>query len=263
MQVDLSTALIPKGKMMPTKAVVFYGTPHHPSRGTDDEISFAMVHQLQFVDGKTHAMPGRPLSQAAVKELSRQAQKLTRQAPEILPAHVLLSHEQWLVWWRPAGRTDLSFDVSMSRGSKDASRLQGVCLPMALPGLVFALRRGGGANSYSDICVYAVGADERPNPESVMYRAPLLNISDNGVVCWGQSLRPQSRTVNDIAEWERLFFSSQFTHYNGTSPVQSDEPYEWIADFCASGALVFPSEALKPMRTTLKQVVQKLVGDAL
>lgn len=257
MQVNFQEALVPQGRMVPLKAVVFYG-----KAGESLAIQSASIHDVTLTDDGSRLKAGRPITVQAIKKLARLAADAVKSSVEILPDKVLVCNDDWIVWWRSAQVTDLSFDVSWHQEQEGHNRLQGVCLTMALPPLVFALRRGRGQSGGRGVYVFATDRNERPGPASAMYRAPLMNVNDHGDVCWGHAQAPETRTSADIGEWERLFFSSQFTHINGSSPVNSDKPYLWIADFCASGAKAFPSESLKPLRTTLQGLIKRLAGEA-
>lgn len=250
MKVDFDAgAVTPERVMCPRQAIVFYGDKN--------TIHMATLHDM-FMDGKRPvAAEGRPITEAAIKRLAMATNKALRRAPEILPANVLLASDDLLVWWRRAGLAEMAFDIDWHQGEAGRERLQGVYLTMPLPPLVFILRRSmlGNNSAFQGMSVYALRQDERPEGPTELFRAPLLNLNDNGAVCWGSGRRPKGRGVEDIPKWESLFFTSKFTHYNQSSPVRSRTPYEWIADFAASKSSTFPVDELLPMKHTLNQVV--------
>ncbi|MBI2770557.1 MAG: PRTRC system protein B [Burkholderiales bacterium] len=242
-------AVIPKKVMDPRQAVVFYGE--------GKAIHMATIHEMSMVGGRPVAGSGRPITLPAVKALAACANETLRRTPEIMPGHVLLASDELLAWWRPAGVAEMSFDIDWHNGEEGRDRLQGAFLKMALPALVFILRRCSmGNQAFQGIYVYALEKNQRPEGSSTMFRAPLLNVNDNGSVCWGNSSKPNGRRVNDIPKWESLFFSSKFTHYNQSSPVRSRTPYKWLADYAAAGDTEFPVTELLPMKKSLNQVVE-------
>ncbi|MGH7216104.1 MAG: PRTRC system protein B [Nitrospiraceae bacterium] len=259
MEVQFNEALVPQGQLVPINAAVFYGAKDRNGRIT---VQFASIHGMVMTESGARLAEGVPITVAAVQRLASMAADAVKRRAEILPANVLVCNDEWLVWWRPETLDDLSFDVSWNNGAAGRERLQGVCLAMPLPPLVFALKRGHGVSGANGVFVFATDRNERPGPDAAIYRAPLLNVSDNGTVCWGDGQRPKTRNVEDVEEWERLLFSSQFTHVNGSSPVKSKEPYQWIADFCASDAKRFPVEELKPMRLSLAGLMKQLAKES-
>ena len=255
MNIEISKAHVPEGVLVPVQAVVFYENPCKK-----DEMVFATRHGVGKSNEGFSLSSGKPLTIQAVKALAKQAQKMIKSRPEILPQEVLMADESLIVWWRPAGLTDMLFDVSMHGEQSGRERLQGVCLSMHLPPLVFALRRGLGSRAWQGIYVYALEKNERPGADTLLFRAPLLNVNDEGSVCWGDGTLPEGRSVCDLNHWENMFFGSKFTHYNGSSPIKSSQPYEWLAEYSESRPESFPVEMLKPMNTSLSKEVMKLMG---
>lgn len=258
MELTFNEALVPEGTLVPIRAAVFYGDLDRSGR---ERIHHASLHGMEMTPAGARLAEGKPITAEAMQSLAAMAADAVKRKAEILPASVLVSSDDWLVWWRPEGVEDMSFDISIGNGEEDRERLQGVCLAMPLPPLVFALQRGHGVGGSHGIFVFATDRNERPGPGTPIYRAPLLNVNDNGIVCWGDGERPKTRSVEDLDQWERLYFSSQFTHVNGSSPVKSSAPYKWIADLCASGAKRFPAEELKPMRVSLEGLMKRLAKE--
>ncbi len=257
MKLNLDSATVPAGRLVPKTAVIFYG---NDCDRKDEGIKFATRHNFVEREQSFSLEAGTPLTLNAIKQLAKMANKTIVRHTEILSQNVLMANDSLLVWWRPAAKTQMVFDVSTHAQEVGREALQGAFLEMPLPALVFALRRGLSANNWNSISVFALSKNERPDASSEMFRAPLLNVEDDGNVCWGDGQKPSGRGVGDIVDWEKLFFSSKFTHYNGTSPLQSEEPYQWIADFCSQNKDQFPIEVLKPMKKTLITVVKILAG---
>jgi PRTRC genetic system protein B len=248
MEIDVKGSVVPKRVMSAQQAVVFYGDGKC--------IHAATLHALHTTGKGVVAEAGQPISMAAIKALAAQANETLRRAPEILADQILAATDDLLVWWRRAGPEDLAFDVDWHEGEQGRERLQGIMLRMPLPPLVFLMRRNAFSRGiWQGIYVYAAAENKRPSGATQLYRAPLLNLNIDGAVCWGDGESPNGRSVDDVPEWQRLFFASKFSHYNNDSPVRSRRPYKWIADFCASGAETFSKKELLPMKQTLQEAI--------
>lgn len=240
---------------VPRSAIVFYG-----SGEKEDATTFATHHVIRKSDSGFELAPGVTLTSKNLKLLAQQTQQGLKQDFEVIPSNVLVGNDSLLAWWMPEGVQLMSFDVSMhDHGGK--SRLQGVTGKVPTPALVFAMRRNrtaGGA--FLGLYIFALEKSERPTSETLLSRAPLLNVGEGGDVCWGDGVKPAGKTVKDIPAWQALFFSSVFTHYNGTVPIVGEDPYAFIADLMKKEATKFPTESLKPMKRTLGSMLTKL-GD--
>lgn len=114
----------------------------------------------------------------------------------LLPPEVLFWESQGrgerLAVWLPPARHSLRFQLK---------RVETLVVP--LPGFVLV----GQNSAYS---IYA--ALERPNsPQTVLYRAPLPNVHDNGLICNGTVQFPVC-TAQTIHRAAVLFFESDFNH---------------------------------------------------
>jgi PRTRC genetic system protein B len=240
---------------VPRSAIVFYGPEEK-----GDQTTYATHHQVRAAAEGFELGPGVSLTTKNIKQLAHQASKGLKHEVEIIPEHVLVANDALLAWWTPAGSQLMAFDISM-HDHPGKSRLQGVSAQMAVPPLVFAMRRSraeGGA--YLGLYVYGLLQNARPTADTQMFRAPLFNVNDNGDICWGNGEKPKGKSVNDIYAWQSLFFSSVFTHYNGSIPIACDDPYAFVADLIDTKANEFPKLAMKPLKKTLAQVVTSL-GD--
>jgi PRTRC genetic system protein B len=231
---------------VPRSAIVFYG-----SSEKEDATTFATHHVVRKSGGGFELAPGVTLTSKNLKSLAQQAQQGLKQDFEVIPANVLVANDSLLAWWMPEGTQLMSFDVSM-HDLAGKSRLQGVSGNVPTPALVFAMMRNRNAGgAFEGLFVYALEKSERPTSETLLFRAPLLNVGEDGSVCWGDGVKPAGKTVKDIPSWQALFFSSVFTHYNGTAPIVCDDPYAFIADLIDAKAKEFPAKALKPMKRTI------------
>lgn len=239
---------------VPRSAIVFYGPEDRV-----DQTTYAARHEVRLGPKGFELAPGVSLTPRNIKLLAQQANNGRKHEVEILPAHVLVASESLLAWWVPAGKRYMSFDIDMHGDLPGRKRLQGVSAELPVPPLVFAIRRDRSAGgSFEGIYVYALLEDNRPVADTVLYRAPFLNVGHDGDICWGNGEKPRGKSVKDTAAWEAMFFSSVFSHYNGSIPIECADPYDFIADLIATKPDTFPKLALKPARVTLATVIKKL-----
>lgn len=242
-------------KHVPKSAIVFYGPA-----SSSDQTTYATHHEVRPAKVGFELAPGQSLTTKNIRNLAVQANKGLKQELEIIPENVLVANDAILIWWARAGSRHLTFDVSM-HDLPGKCRLQGVSGSVPLPALVFALQRSRAAGgAFVGLSVFALLQDQRPTVDTPLFRAPLFNVDDGGKVCWGDGERPPGKSTKDVPAWEATFFSSVFTHYNGSYPIDCKDPYEFVADLMVQNASKFPSRALKPMKKTLSQVVSALFG---
>ena len=115
--------------------------------------------------------------------------------------HVLSSGNGTLLWWVPAGRRALFFDVRVE-AAKGIEALNG--RPVPHPPLLF--RTQGGLLS-----VFALRENARPTLETALYRAPYWNMFDHGRMCMGTVKLPPTIDPQRPEEVTQRFFESNFS----------------------------------------------------
>lgn len=243
-------------RQTPSCAIVFY-----KQNNGGEESTYATHHPVRPTGEKFELGAGKPLTGKNLKDLVKAIAKGLKHQSEILPGNVLVANEKLMVWWTPAAAHEMSFDISTHSDYAGRTRLQGVGGKVPCPALVFMLKRDKTEGStFTSIRVFALAENARPEASTSLFRAPLLNVNEAGDVCWGDSLRPKTCLVSDIRAWQALFFTSVFTHFNGTQPIQCEDTYAFIADLLEQQAHEFPQSALKPTRFTLEAVVNSAMG---
>lgn len=162
--------------------------------------AFATFHNIDVHEGKATLLPGKAMTPQRGIAL---AKSLTRSVVMggFLPENVLYMDGDVIVWWMPAKERHIAF--------KTQEELIGERAGVAPhPGLVFAASSNGW-------WVWAVKSRSRPTPGTALYRAPYMNVYDNGVICAGSVKLPGSTAVEKITGWNEAFFGSFFTHTNG------------------------------------------------
>jgi PRTRC genetic system protein B len=99
--------------------------------------------------------------------------------------------------------------------------------------------------------------DARPSATTALKVAPYYNVNAEGVVCQGTMRSPAKASVAAMAQWERSFFESEFTHIYGSGHFtqhSSGVAGLWMS---LAGKKTFPVEQLAPARETLAQFVER------
>lgn len=123
----------------------------------------------------------------------------------IIPANVLVDNASNLSWYKKAVKTPMWYKTS---GNNPESFNVQWC------NLLFVVNK-----ATSSLYVYALGSANRPNLNSKVYNAPLMNIYKNGSVCQGTALLPKNISTDSIEAIEDTIFKSNFTHVNHTTTM--------------------------------------------
>lgn len=233
------------------RAILLYQVPgsqrqHLPTGHTGPAIALATLNPV--VDGEIGA--GRNLTREQLADILRglSGQSLVRSIP---PAHVLFADSSRVLWYRPAARRPIFF----STGKKDFD--QAMRNQQALyPALLFM-------SVPSNLYVWALGSDQRPEASSPLYRAPFLNIYDGGHMCAGTTKLPLEVNT-DVALFEKAFFETTFTHSNvdrrELSAHRKGHDGMWL-ELIDPKIETFPEKWLRPL--TGKQKGSLTVGEVL
>jgi len=107
------------------------------------------------------------------------------------------------------------------------------------------------------LAVYALPSNRRPTPNSALFQAPFFNTGADGTVCMGSvdiDIAENCSIESFTREWERYFFSSRFTHLNGSvSPVKGNIIQLWQS--LIGSKRPFPVEVLLPTTFTLQNII--------
>jgi PRTRC genetic system protein B len=106
-----------------------------------------------------------------------------------------------------------------------------------------------------DLMIRALTENKRPQSSTKLAVAPLWNLSDNGRVCTGSMRRPDGATVSSVADWERGFYESAFTHANVGRLTRHPEGFEGLWSGLAGKRKRFPMDTLIVLPQTLSQFV--------
>lgn len=135
---------------------------------------------------------------------------------QILPESVLVDSPDRLVWYKRRFVGEMWFRV----GQKPE------CLVVEWTPLIFLADKERNA-----LKVFALGSNSRPDPETRLYHAPLMNINGFGDLCQGSAQLPAEISVATIEACEASLIESQFTHVNHEHTLRGETSNAQHVDF--------------------------------
>lgn len=180
--------------------------------------------------------------------IERFVNRVRREARTWTSEHTLAVSEGDLLWWSPRSQRRLYFQTG---SDKYLDSLSGGLFPV--PSMVWRWSAG-------QLRVWALEGNQRPSVDTLLYRAPYFNLTDNHV-CLGSSKMPQNPTATDQSAVESGFFSSSFTHTHQSClkdwPGTQGEFWHSLRD-----SDHFPSQHLRPTSKSLHATLETLAGSA-
>jgi PRTRC genetic system protein B len=162
---------------------------------------------------------------------------------EFLPSNVLVRSDESITWWTPSSMRRMFY---AKEKSNEGAQLSGKLFPQ--PPLVFRAHK-------RHLDVRALLRDERPNLQTVLYRAPYWNVNDRGDVCMGTARVPPQPTVDSLPRWESAFFESEFTHPNASKKL-TEHPGGFVGLWRSlAEKRRFPTQFLAAANQTLHQFI--------
>jgi len=227
------------GGLVLTDAILLYKSDAKLGPPRDGAHAFASIHGVEMVDGQPVIAAGASLTHAHLRQW---ADALGRTiAPEILPANVLVSHNDMLAWWVPEQVRTAYFALSTPpKGLKRLAERTSVRLPY--PAHLFIATRSG-------LGVYALPENRRPVADTPVLYSPILNIFIDGQLCWGNIRRPKTIAPASMEEFQDAVFDSWSTHENPGQELTVNGKGGLVRlwdDLAARGAQRFPVKRLKP-----------------
>lgn len=175
----------------PHLAVVF-----HQCNDLYDRPSIIGATKHKIVDGVIQS--GRFASLHEVRELFHE--KTDRAStPTILPSNVLIDSPETLMWHKKSFKAQMWFRTQANSENFN----------VVWCNLLFIVNK-----TKSRLHVYALASGSRPDMETRVYQAPLMNIYQSGLVCQGTAKLPDEIGVDHITEIEDTIIKSNFTHVN-------------------------------------------------
>lgn len=200
---------------------------------------FGTLHPLKTSRrGQALIGAGRPFSHRDLQHLlARLAGQSVRREVVFLPPTVLAHGEDFTAWWQPARIVPMWF---LLQGQRFGFRVP-------WPPLLFVAVR-------QTLRCAALAQDARPEPDTALYHAPLMNINAEGEVCLGTAEPPSACTLDQRTAWAATVGETHFAHVShphtlqldGASTVDTERHFQFWRGL--DGQLAFPSSALVAMR---------------
>ena len=215
---------------------------------SDGRSVYASNHQVIYAEDAPNVPLLGPGSAPSKKVLAQLGEKISAAAAfaGFIPENLLYMAPRLIAWWCPPQPRHLWFTTQDDViGEASATITQ--------PGVVFLVSSGR-------LYVFSTEGEERPQPETPLYKAPYFNVWESGEVCTGNVAMPKSMDAGAMKDYERAFYGSRFTHPNDPNLVS-----------CQGGAIPMwkhlldnPNAAwewaqwLVPCKSTLAQKIKEL-----
>jgi PRTRC genetic system protein B len=207
--------------------------------------AFAVWHNAkQDSNEHPHLGEAQMLTTEFLRSLNQGLQTVMQ--PEVLPECVLVWNSDLAVWWSRRSIHRMFFRKS----SGPPADLNGA--EFSQPPLLWCA-------SGPELMVRALSANRRPTAETPLMIAPYWNVDGaTGRVCLGSMKAPELTGVAALAQWEKAFFESEFTHPTGVNRlVQAANGYFDVWEQVRSGRRLFPAKHLAPANETLSDLIRR------
>ena len=205
--------------------------------GSPNEYAFSK-HEVDTIDNCVSLGPGRFMSAG---DLAQLVEVLIRSRPgqfAYLPPDILGISATQLAWYTPPSIRPMWFRSGDHRRK----------LIVPWPALLWRARPG-------QLSVAALDDPNRPKPDQALFHAPLMNISERGVLCPGSAVLPPSCDLEHRLAYEQCVFDTAFTHVShektlklsGAKAVDSTGHLKFWRALERRGARRFPGKALVPL----------------
>lgn len=213
---------------------------------------YATVHDIERNrPGGPRLAPGQPASTEACVDFARAMTDRAAFEGWIAP-EILFIGPRTVAWWRAPAPATMFFETLDKDPKRNIGTRSG---RVPQPGLVHVLAEGQWS-------VYAVKGNARPGPSTPLFHAPYFNVYVEGALCEGNVRRPARVNPDTLAEFERAFFHSRFTHSNADSRKLTRYPkgvYALWRDLLDGKHKSFPEASLLPQgRHTLGSLLRSI-----
>lgn len=224
-------------------AILLYTDRYRTNRPS--ELGFATLHDVIVENGEPRLGTGVPASLAMLRHWQKLvavgAGRSGNSARQLLPANMLQVSDERMTWWVPARRraTFLKLAPNWAQRFPRLAAAGTVTLPYPAMVLSATPRR---------LSIFALKADQRPDGDTVLHHAPVLNMFADASLCWGSVKVPAWRGVDAIPAFEEAAFDSFGTHPNhGTELLFGGGLVALIDRLHRTGRRRFPMDVLTPV----------------
>lgn len=129
-------------------------------------------------------------------------------AEDVLPANVIAHSSNMVAWHVPSRRRPMFFASGAAQGVEAP-----LTCHVAWPNLLFVARGG-------KLWLAALESGNRPQADTSVYHAPMMNHSTQQGLCFGSVAMPAEAAVETLPDFEAAVFESYFTHCNGLNNLR-------------------------------------------
>lgn len=152
------------------------------------------------------------------------------------------AHGDFAVYFQPAMRHKLQIE----RGTKLET------LQVYLPSLVFF----GIAQTF---CIWAIKGNS-PESTAQLFHAPLPNVFERGLICWGENTPPRAGAATITQAWT-LFITSPFNGHAASGKARNHHSdVRTLLRSLARSRKKFPLNELLPLHETLDERIGRMLG---
>jgi PRTRC genetic system protein B len=164
----------------------------------------SMYVESHRINSQGRMLAGQPLTLKCITELVEAFAVEQGNTPhgKILPnmlySNTRKGHERYL-WYNPPGKRMMFFSKNLNIENRE----------YRLPGIIY-----DADGEHLDVYVFK---EEKPEPESLLYKAPLFNVTGQSVCLGNAKINfPDNPTFEDyIIYWEKKFWQTEFSHLGG------------------------------------------------
>jgi len=184
------------------KAIVVY------ERRTEHYVEVHQIEDGKFQEGRPMTIQELVVFKQMAESKSTELQKNCYPYRHILGFSIDFADGE-MIWVYPAGEVLLHYKSKLP-GFKTGKYF--------IPNLVFKYQD-------EELNVYAIKSEDLLNlsPDTQLYKAPFLNVNEDGDVCMGTAKVKKSKNLTEmIKNIETAFFNSEFTHTNQNKIVSGN-----------------------------------------
>ena len=218
------------------------------------------LHRIYNRNGESRLGAGEMVSPESLSRITADLEGRASRipAPEFIESDVLATTHNYVAWHVPGGQRPMFFNT------RDYGRF--ALDKVAWPSLMFVASNKG-------LFVAALASNERPQPDTPLYHAPVMNVGDEGNVCLGSASRPSAINIGSRRAFEQAFFESNFSHGMGHNKLRYrhlktlDQKFEnetlitFYRNLAKRGCRQFPVRHLLATETTVSQFIERTAND--
>jgi PRTRC genetic system protein B len=238
-------------RLSPTQAIIVYrdSSEYNP-------LYFLEKREIRNQGGKYILMAPVPLADDVLKDIAKsyvKSNSLNMDFGSLIAPHMLYGLNKpgklVVMWYRPAMKRVLNFDTILK--IKGSSTVE-------VPATLYVLIN-------TNLYIYALMTNDRPELKTKLYKAPFFNIYDDGRVCLGTarvgSVREKTFEL-EAHRYERAFFMAEQNGGGGTqNTCKTPLAALWNGLIKKKGPFPSSKELVQHSHKTVADLISKLIGN--